>query len=511
MESREELSKGDNREKFIAYAFCVMAALLFAALWIFAMCFSWNNRELENEYVYRQNDNIFINIVCLIAGLAIARFAAKIAHKHISHRKMDILAVVVGIICVITSMYWIAISKTTMGADQKEIVQYAVQLMNGDTSSLLKGGYLGMHRHQLGIVTFMRVFFSVFGEGNYKAFQYMSACMVFVIVYAGYKIIDAISGKNSEAAAVYLLFMLFCVPMYGYTPFVYGEIISTAFAMLGTWVFLSTLEKFRCRKLVLLALDCGFMLLLRRNTVIIAIAFLVVIIVKAINRPEWKIILTGVAVIAGLIISQTLVNAIYSSYIPKDSEEMPAILYVAMGTRDTAGDEPGWYDCYNLLVFRENEYNAEASSAAAVETIKNFLGTCKASPMYAIRFYALKINTQWNVPMYQCLAMNNAFYEEPEGLAWEIYFNGKDVYLENFMNIYQLLIYGGVVLLLIYMRKKWVKIENYVLLIGVYGGFLFSLIWEAKPRYVFPYFIMMIPYAAIGLTELRLSGLSCRK
>jgi hypothetical protein len=113
--------------------------------------------------------------------------------------------------------------------------------------------------------------------------------------------------------------------------------------------------------------------------------------------------------------------------------------------------------------------------------------------------------------MYQCLAMNNAFYEEPEGLAWEIYFNGKDVYLENFMNIYQLLIYGGVVLALIFMRKKWVKIENYVLLIGVYGGFLFSLIWEAKTRYILPYFIMMIPYAAIGLTELRFSGLSCRK
>jgi hypothetical protein len=70
------------------------------------------------------------------------------------------------------------------------------------------------------------------------------------------------------------------------------------------------------------------------------------------------------------------------------------------------------------------------------------------------------------------------------------------------MNIYQLLIYGGVVLTLILMRKKWIKIENYVLLIGVYGGFLFSLIWEAKSRYILPYFIMMIPYAAIGITEL---------
>ena len=31
------------------------------------------------------------------------------------------------------------------------------------------------------------------------------------------------------------------------------------------------------------------------------------------------------------------------------------------------------------------------------------------------------------------------------------------------------------------------------------GGFLFSLIWEAKGRYVFPFFVMLIPVAAAGL------------
>jgi hypothetical protein len=235
------------------------------------------------------------------------------------------------------------------------------------------------------------------------------------------------------------------------------------------------------------------------------------VLVKTINHPDWRVLLMGVAIIAGMAASQLAINVIYSPYISDDGDAMPAILYVAMGTRDDIEDEPGWYDFYNLAIFGKHDYDADAAAEDAWDEIGNFIYKCKESPKYALNFFTLKTNTQWNAPMYQCLAMNNAFYEEPEGLAWEIYFNGKDVYLENFMNIYQLLIYGGVVLALIFMRKKWVKIENYVLLIGVYGGFLFSLIWEAKTRYILPYFIMMIPYAAIGLTELRFSGLSCRK
>ena len=44
-----------------------------------------------------------------------------------------------------------------------------------------------------------------------------------------------------------------------------------------------------------------------------------------------------------------------------------------------------------------------------------------------------------------------------------------------------------------------------MLLISIIGGVLFHMLWEAKSRYVLPYFILMIPMAAGGLAEL--SGL----
>lgn len=37
--------------------------------------------------------------------------------------------------------------------------------------------------------------------------------------------------------------------------------------------------------------------------------------------------------------------------------------------------------------------------------------------------------------------------------------------------------------------------------IAVFGGFLFSILWEAKSRYVFPYCVFMILYAPEGLYQ----------
>ena len=44
--------------------------------------------------------------------------------------------------------------------------------------------------------------------------------------------------------------------------------------------------------------------------------------------------------------------------------------------------------------------------------------------------------------------------------------------------------------------------EWYLLLIAVFGGFLFSLMWEAKTRYILPYLFMQIPYMAMGINEI---------
>ena len=40
----------------------------------------------------------------------------------------------------------------------------------------------------------------------------------------------------------------------------------------------------------------------------------------------------------------------------------------------------------------------------------------------------------------------------------------------------------------------------YLGLIGVTGGFLFHIIWEANSRYIFLYSLLLMPYCAMGLS-----------
>ena len=47
-------------------------------------------------------------------------------------------------------------------------------------------------------------------------------------------------------------------------------------------------------------------------------------------------------------------------------------------------------------------------------------------------------------------------------------------------------------------RGKEYEVNELILVLAIFGGMLFSLLWEAKSRYVLPYFILMIPYSVRG-------------
>ena len=88
------------------------------------------------------------------------------------------------------------------------------------------------------------------------------------------------------------------------------------------------------------------------------------------------------------------------------------------------------------------------------------------------------------------------------GIVNSMYVGKLHTVMTWFMNQYQSLIFMGVFLWMIfrYWRKK--PLEEQVLLITIFGGFLFHMLWEAKGRYILPYFVMMLPMAAVGLAEL---------
>lgn len=173
-----------------------------------------------------------------------------------------------------------------------------------------------------------------------------------------------------------------------------------------------------------------------------------------------------------------------------------------MGLNDDYG-QAGWYNGYNYNAFDEVEYDLERAGERARKDLQTYIDLYSDNPRYMLDFFVRKMNAQWNAPMYQGIAMNARIVEEQPPLVDDIFHHGSvSKLIESMMKIYQLLLYGSILFLLAAKRKYIAQIEWYALLIAVFGGFLFSLIWEAKTRYVLPYLFMQIPYMAVGVNEI---------
>ena len=491
-------------EFLCAYAFNFLCLLLFACLFCGSFAFSWLNHELSDEFVYPQRDFWAGNLAFLLLALAGLGLLCRLFRGRLSRQNLHRLALALSALAVCVSLFWIQGSKTVPNADQLLVWQRAVAFNAGDFSDLARGGYVGVYQQQLGLISILRVcdlLAPLFHTEGWHLFKVFSALSVGVLVYSGFRVVRLITGEKPQAGLLYLLLALFCAPMYIYTSFVYGEASSTAFSMLAAWMLLENLKAVRLACLVGLYVSVFLAVSLRTNTLIVMIAFFIVMAFKFLQPGGKKHLAVGLVLLFAVASPTLLQAALYHNKIPQNSHPMPAILHITMGTND-AMPNAGWYNGYNFKRYQDSGFDPQAASQAARQDLADFFAHCKAQPAYAMDFYHRKIASQWNAPMYQCLAMNNVIKGEQMDFFKSLYEGEGNRRLTSFMNFYQLLIYGGVLAFTLTAARRRLPLESYLLLIAVFGGFLFSVLWEAKARYTFPYLLMMTPYAAIGISAL---------
>lgn len=491
------------RERRLTIVFHILALILFAFLFCTSIFITGNNSDyIRDEYIYIEKNSPLKMLLIIVTFLIFMFFVGMIYDKVLKKCNRNIL---LGAACLIAfgiSIYWVLSSGTAPQADQAMVLDFAKAFSQGDFSGLQEPNYLTRCLHQLGLVTFHRIMFYFFGYGNYMAFQFFNALLVPVLILSGCHIVRKLSDNNGRAEIYYLVLVGTCFPLYAYTAFVYGELSSTALVLLAAWIMLSCLEKFTVLKLIGLAVTVGLAVQFRRNVLIILIAFGIVIFIKLLQKWNLKVFLTGCSILLGVFLFQASVEGIYKDVRNPDAKQIPAILYIAMGFHDTYG-YPGWNDFYQHNTFAESGDNVEVASEEGKADIRESMERFFKDPAYMLYFFQYKINTQWQAPMYQSIAMNNYIVREQSSLVRMIYekaLPGRLIKL--YMKAFQFFLYGCIFLWLILGFKKEIPLEKYVLLIAVFGGFLFTVIWEAKTRYVFPYMLLMLPYFGMGMQEL---------
>lgn len=494
-------------ENIITKCFLAIAAVVFLALSYYSFFYSYYEINYETEKFMNYKDNLFVNLAGVLIAF-IMLFGLIYFGKKVSDSTVKKLLAAVLVVSIVFGFYWFSCHAWLPDADQYNVHQIAEMVSRDDYGSFVKWGYASVFQHQWGFIFFLEILYRIFGFADYNIFIILNILMIPVIIASGFYIVGKISDNNKFVKLIYLVFLLVCIPLYGYIPQVYGEMVSVAAILVGTVILISLVERFTVWKSVGLALVVSFAVQMRQNSLIYVIAVMIVLIFLSLFRKNWRYLLTACACVVFLIGSNGIVRGRYETFASDECVNMPSILWVSMGLHDTA-EGPGWFDGSSTNVFMyQTDFNVELSEQIAKEDINTSIRNFMDNPGYAFDFFRRKILSQWNAPMYQAFCANfKNVKEEAHGLVRVLYFDEGKVLTENFMNIYQLAVYLGVFSYCVWAFRNKAKLDYSLLLITVFGGFLFSIMWEAKARYIFPYFIFMLPHAVIGLEKAAEAGL----
>jgi hypothetical protein len=493
--SRNAQQRGIRFERICTLLLGILFTVLFAVLLYISLKGTYSDNQ-QSEQLFFHDDFLPWHVLACFLFLTLFAFVAKITGR-ISGRIM-LAAFMAGIVWI--GCIWVHNIHTMPQVDQLYISMIADAFNKGDFSALQAGGYASKCRQQLGIITFFRMFFVFFGEKNTGAFEYFNVLCAALIYLGGYGIVGCLS-KRVQAQKIFLVLAFLVFPILFYTPFVYGELFSTALVLLGLWALLSALQKFTWKKGIAAALLIGYAIQIRQNALIVLIALTICLLIRAISAKSRQILLLAGSIVLSALVLQGITGALYARYIPSDSKPMPSVLYVAMGITDNDLG-PGWNNGYNWDTFSNAGNDPAAASAAAKGLIRERLSFFKSSPGAAVTFFYKKFSTQWNDPMFQSLASSNFYWSPPEDMDYEVLFGAQRQPVYDFSNYLQSFIYFCMLLYVLRGLKRKNRIETCMIPLSILGGALFSLLWEAKSRYMFPWYVMMLPCAAALIDEL---------
>lgn len=458
------------------------------------------NRTEELELV---KDPVVLSLLSMAVVIFLLFYAAKIILKDEAHRKRNtrILLVFSCAYVGIFGFIWAFLCHYHMMWDGEMISFFGNQFANGiNDISAHDIDYITSYTQQLGIISVLETLYRIAGWENYRMFQALNAVAASCLVLTGYKLTREISGRE-ETGVYFLLLILGCWPLIIYVPFIYGEVLSILFSMLSIYTMLLYLRKQRKWDILYMALAIAAACLIRSNCYIVLAAMACVLVVKAIGDKKIRHVLALFCCIAVYFVGHMGLIKVYENRLGVDLRHpMPSILWVAMATQEGEdGKEAGWYNglAWDLFV-DEAGRDQEVATEMAKEVIAESMERFKGDPAYMLDFYKRKIVSQWSEPTYACQVETNHRWSERSAFMDRLYKGDLWKPFVRVMDVYQSLIYWGALLFLLLMIRKKIPVEKLGLSIVAIGGFIFYIFWEAKSRYVFPYFMMMLPCACCG-------------
>jgi hypothetical protein len=445
-------------------------------------------------------DSLFANLIFF----AVSVVGVRLLLPAVSKLRLRWEALIVLAWTLAVGLIWITSSQVKASADSAFVTDSALKFAQGDFSDM-SGDYLREYPYQLGYIQLCEIVLRavIALKGVPDTLIVLQAVNVVFLAgaYVGLVLLTGVLFPDPRVRHLTFLMLIFAAQPILSCVFTYGIIPGICFAV---WAILLQALWFKKNKLVygLLSAVCiGLAMLVKNNNLIVFVAMVIVAAIRYFKRGRF--VKDVAVVLASAICAFGFSPAVRMLYERRSGVTlepgMPYVSWIAMGLSESIR-APGWFSFETSnYKFRELGSDPEALSELSKNIISERLTYFKEHPQYTRDFFYRKYVSQFNETTYQSLWNNTVrgTYKEKGRLASWVCGEGNAA-TRRYMDVFAQAVFVGLIVALFLMLRR----KDYTALIlplTVLGGMLFHLIAEGKSQYILPYFVLMLPAAAMGL------------
>ena len=390
--------------------------------------------------------------------------------------------------------------------------------------------YFSWYPFQAGPLMWYMIIFHIFGSRNVIAFQVVNACFITVFIAVLWRFGTHI-GLRNEGRAAFASLSATCMPLMMFAAFVYPNAIGLTIVMSGLLLAAEAFSMKHAWSSVLALVSafvlCGVGMVFKTTFQILVIAGVIASLFAIWkSRRYWQLPVVLAAVFVAKRIldwpTQWLERVTGLDF----GKGMPMSAWIAIGLGQPKNMPAGWWSPEMLQMFMRVDGDYSKQSEIAMGTVRQRLTDMLNNPAAGRQFFVHKLASEWAEPTFMTSLyseLGESSINQNAGISSEVLHGSLTIPLLRYQNVSQSLIYflaliGIAVLIRKIHREKTQSMDpaeifsSVLLSTSFIGGFLCYVFWEAKGIYTLPFYLMLLPFAALGLQQSSnmLSGLSRR-
>ena len=461
-------------------------------------------QQIKEKVFYIQN-NIVSQLIGIVLFALFVWLVMRPSVQKILKRYGTFLFAGALILMTIFLAFWISQTRFWFDADMREIFLSAEQMLQGDYSGWMPGGYVHMWPHQNGLALFVALLLKNMSVASAFTTIYCVNIVFYIITLISLYFSLRLLFREWEICCVQGLLLICYFPYGFYCTFMYGNVIGFGWACASIALVLWHLKNQKIVPMLGAALCMMMAIIFKQNEMLIFVGIVIILIFDWFNRETGKrktALCAGMymlIVLVGIRIPNLAVEHITGIEVQGNSK----FAGLAMGLQE--GDiAPGWNNNYDNDIFVENGYDIELTEQTCLASIKESWSVFLSEPEKGWKFFNYKFASEWNNPTFECYNIQNGLSTNIElsSLVKSVINDGGKL---NILSIFWLDILQSALLfgILMYMiDAKEASWEQLLFVLLFIGGFIFFALWEARCQYVLPFFFLLIPYSFLGYKAL---------